>query len=52
MIGVADADFNINYAAVHFDIHKTVSNRINNRFVQRKLAGDRPRSGKQEKIPL
>ena len=28
----------------HFDIHKTIAYRIINRFVQTKLAGDRPRS--------
>ena len=44
---MAEAGFNINYAAFHFDIHKTIAYRINNRFVQTKLAGDRPRSDRQ-----
>ena len=49
VIGVAEAGFKINFVAVHFDIYKTIAYRINNRFVQRKLAGDRPRSGRQKK---
>ena len=44
---MAEAGFNINYVAVHFDINKTIAYRINTRFVRRKLAGDRPRSGRQ-----
>ena len=43
VIGVAEAGFNINYVAFHFDIHKTIVYRIINRFVETKLAGDRPR---------
>ena len=27
VIGLAEADFNINYVAVHFDIHKTIAYR-------------------------
>ena len=50
VIGVAEAGFKINYVAVHFDIHKTIAYRINSRFVQRKLAGDRPRWGRQKKL--
>ena len=47
---MTEAGFNINDIAVHFDIiHKTIAYRINNRFVQRKLAGDRPRSDGQKK---
>ena len=46
---MAEAGFNINYVAFHFDIHKTIAYRIINRFVQTKLAGDCPRSGKQIK---
>ena len=46
---MAEAGFNINYVAVHFDIHKTIAYRINSRFVQRKLAGDRLRQGRQKK---
>ena len=49
MIGMAEAGFNINYIAFHFDIHKTIACWIINHFVQTKLAGDRPRSGRQEK---
>ena len=44
------AGFNINYVAVHFVIHKTIAYRTTNRFVQRKQAGDRPRSGRQNKL--
>ena len=43
VMGVMEAGFNINYVAVHFNIHKTIAYRLNNRFVQRKLAADRPR---------
>ena len=50
VIGMAKAGFNINYVAFHFDIHKTITNWIINRFMQTKLAGDRLRSGWQEKI--
>ena len=50
VIGMAEAGFIINYVAVHFVIHKTIADRITNRFVQRKLAGDRPRSGRQKKL--
>ena len=49
VIGRTEAGFNINYAAFHFDIHKTIAYRIINRFVQTKLAGDRPRSGRRIK---
>ena len=48
VIGMAEACFNINYVAFHFYIHKTIAYRINNRFVQTKLAGDRSRSGRQK----
>ena len=46
---MVEAGFNISYVAFHFDIHKTIPYRITNRFVQTKLAGDHPRSGKQLK---
>ena len=46
VIGMAEAGFNINYVAFHFDIHKTIAYRIINRFAPTKLAGDRPRSGR------
>ena len=46
---MAEAGFIINYVAFHFDIHKTISYRIINRFVQTKMAGDRPRSDRQKK---
>ena len=46
---MAEAGLNINYVAFHFDIHKTIAYRKSNRFVQTKLAGDRPRSGRQTK---
>ena len=49
VIGMAEAGFNINNVAFHFDIHKTIAYRIINRFVQTKLAGDRTRSGRQIK---
>ena len=49
VIGMAEAGFSIDYVAVHFDIHKTIAYRINNRFVQINLTGDRPRSGRQQK---
>ena len=49
VIGMAEADFNINYVAFHFDIHKTIAYQIINRFVQTKLAGDHTRSGRQIK---
>ena len=45
VIGVAEACVNIYYVAIHFDIHKTIAYRINNRFAQRKLAGDNPKTG-------
>ena len=44
-----EAGLNINYVAFHFDIHKTIAYRKINRFVQTKLVGDRPRSGRQTK---
>ena len=47
--GMAEAGFNIKYVAFHFDIHKTIAYQIINRSVQTKLAGDRPRSGRQNK---
>ena len=47
---MSEAGFNINYVAFHFDIHKTIAYRITNRFVQKKLAGDRLRSDRQKKI--
>ena len=50
VIGMAEAGFNIDYVAVHFDIHKTIAYRVNNRFVQTKLAGDHPRSDRQKKL--
>ena len=46
---MAEAGFNINYVAFHFDIHKTIAYQIINRLVQTKLAGDRPISGRQIK---
>ena len=46
---MAEAGFNINNVAFHFDIHKTIAYRIINRFVQTKLAGDRPNSDRQKK---
>ena len=46
VIDMAEVDFNINYDAFHFDIHKTIAYRIINRFVQTKLAVDRTRSGR------
>ena len=49
VIGIAEGGFNINHVAFHFDIHKTIVYRIINRFVQTKLAGDRPRSDRQKK---
>ena len=49
VIGMTEAGFNINYVAFHFYIHKTIAYWIINRFVQTKLAGDRPRSGTQIK---
>ena len=52
VIGMAEAGFNINYVAFHFDINKTIAYRIINRFVQTKLAGDRPRSDRQKKPQL
>ena len=52
VIGMAEVGFNINYDAFHFDIHKTIAYRIINRFVQTKLAWDRPTSGTQNKNEL
>ena len=52
VIGMMEAGFNINYVAFNFDIHKTFAYRIINRFVQTKLAGDRPRSDGRIKITL
>ena len=49
VIGMAEAGFNMNNVAFHFGIHKTIAYRIINRFVQRKLAGDRPNSGRQKR---
>ena len=49
VIGMAEVGFNINYDVFHFDIHKTIAYRIINRFVQKKLAWDRPRSDRQNK---
>ena len=49
VIGMAEAGFNINYVAFHFDIHKTIAYWIINRFVQTKLAGNRPRLDRQTK---
>ena len=49
VIGMTEVGFNINYDAFHFDIHKTIAYRIINRFVQSKLAWERPRSGRQNK---
>ena len=46
---MAEAGFIINYVAFHFDIHKIIAYGIINRFVQTKLVGDRPRSGRQIK---
>ena len=46
---MAEAGFNINNVAFHFDIHKTIAYRIINRFVQSKLARDRPNLGRQKK---
>ena len=47
--GVAEANFNIYYVAVHFDIHKTIAYQINNRFVQKKnwLETARYRAGRK-----
>ena len=49
VIGMAEACFNINYFAFHFEIHKTIAYRKIIRFVQTKFAGDCPRSGRQKK---
>ena len=49
VIGMAEFGFNINYYAFHFYNHKTIADRIINRFVQTKLAWDRPRSDRQNK---
>ena len=49
VIGMTEVGFNISYDAFHFDIHKTIAYRIINRFVQTKLAWDRPRLGRQNK---
>ena len=49
VIGMAEVGININYDAFHFDILKRIAYRIINRFVQTKLARDRPRSGRQKK---
>ena len=46
---MAEACFNINNVAFHFDIHKAIAYRITSRCVQTKLAGDRPRSVSQKK---
>ena len=48
VIGMAEAGFNINNVAFHFDIHKTTAYRITNRFLQAKLAGDCPNSGRKK----
>ena len=48
--GMAEADFNIDHVALHFDIHKTIVYRIINRSRKKKLTGDRPRSGRQKKL--
>ena len=50
VIGMAEACFNINNVAFHFEIHKTIAYRIIKRFVQTKLAGDCPRLGRQKII--
>ena len=53
VIGVAEAAFNIDYVAVYFDIPKIIAYRRNNRFMQRKLAGDhRDRAGRKKLTPL
>ena len=52
VIGMAEVGFNISYDAFRFSIHKTIAYRIINRFVQTKLAWDRPRSGRQNKNAL
>ena len=49
MIGMAEAGFNINYVAFHFDIHKTIAYRIINRFVQTQIAGYHPKSDRKKK---
>ena len=49
VIDMAEVGFNINYDAFHFGIHKKIAYRIINRFVQTKLAWDRPRSGRENK---
>ena len=49
-IAMAEAGFNINYVAFHFDTHKTTVYWKINRFVQTKFVGDRPRSGRQNSI--
>ena len=46
---MAEAGFKINYVAVNINIHKTIAYQINNLFVQRKLAGYHPKSGRQTK---
>ena len=48
VIGMAEAGFNSDYVAFNFDIHKTIAYQIINRFVQTKISGDRPRSGRQK----
>ena len=50
VIGVTEAGYNIYYVAAHFGIYKTIANRIRTRVVQRKLAGDRPRSSGSKKL--
>ena len=49
VIGMAEAGFNINYVAFHFDTHKTIAYRIINCFVQTKMAGYRPKSDRKKK---
>ena len=46
VIGMAETDFNMNNAAVHFDIHKRIAYQIYIRFAQRKFAEDRLRTKK------
>ena len=50
VIGMAKAGCNINNVAFHFDIYKTIAYRIFNRFVQTKLARDRPRTFNSDHI--
>ena len=53
VIGLAEAGFNINYVAVHFDIHKTIGYRINNISCKESwLETARDRAGRKKLTPL